>query len=93
MSGNGERRPRDDRYLRYRRLKIDRPHDYVLRVAMANGRLNTTDELMHSELSKVWRDIETDASVSAVVLTGMGDAFSAGGDFAMIENMMDDHNA
>ena len=45
---------------------------------------------MHGELGEIWRDIDADPSVSAAILQGDGRAFSAGGDFKMIEQMMED---
>ena len=42
------------------------------------------------ELVNIWRDIEADNDVSAVILTGGKKAFSAGGDFAIVERAMDD---
>lgn len=77
-------------YARYTKLAFDRPHPKVLRVAMANGRMNTTDATMHRELAEIWRDIDADPTVNAVILTGAGKVFSAGGDFAMIEDIMRD---
>src|SRR5712672_1615540 len=77
-------------YARYTRLKFDRPHAKVLRITMENGRMNTTDEALHAELGDIWRDVDRDASVNAVVLTGAGKVFSAGGDFAMIQQSIDD---
>jgi enoyl-CoA hydratase len=47
--------------------------------------MNTTDAALHAELADIWRDIDRDPSVNAVVLTGAGKVFSAGGDFAMIQ--------
>ena len=79
-----------DRYARYTRLKFDRPHARVLRVTMENGRMNSTDTAMHRELSEIWRDIDADPSVNAVILTGAGKVFSAGGDFNMIRDIMSD---
>ncbi|HYM30022.1 MAG TPA: enoyl-CoA hydratase/isomerase family protein [Candidatus Cybelea sp.] len=80
-----------DRYARYKRLQFDRPHPRVLRVTMNNpGRLNSADEHMHAELGTIWRDIDEDPSVNAAILTGAGKAFSAGGDFDMIQKIMDD---
>jgi enoyl-CoA hydratase len=79
-----------DPYARYTRLKFDRPHAKVLRITMENGRMNTTDEALHAELGDIWRDVDRDASVNAVVLTGAGKVFSAGGDFAMIQQNIDD---
>ena len=72
-----------DRYGRYRRLKFDRPHAKVLRITMENGRMNTTDEILHAELAEIWRDVDKDASVNAAIFTGAGNIFSAGGDFSI----------
>src|SRR5271168_2525863 len=79
-----------DPYARYTRLKFDRPHPKVLRITMENGRMNTTDAALHAELGDIWRDIDRDASVNAVVLTGAGKVFSAGGDFAIIQENIDE---
>src|SRR5438270_13305404 len=57
---------------------------------MDNGRMNTTDAAMHAELGDIWRDVDRDASVNAVILTGAGRVFSAGGDFAIIQENIDD---
>lgn len=79
-------------YAAFTRLALDRPHPRVLRVTMNRpDRLNAADEVMHRELAEIWRVIDTDPSVSAALLTGAGKAFSAGGDFEMIEGIMDDH--
>jgi enoyl-CoA hydratase len=43
-------------------------------------KLNAVDDVMHSELSTVFAAANDDARVRAVVLTGAGRAFSAGGD-------------
>jgi enoyl-CoA hydratase len=80
-----------DRYDHYKRLQFDRPHPHVLRVTMAReDKLNAADDIMHRELTGIWKDIDADADVSAVILTGAGKAFSAGGDFDMIERIIDD---
>src|SRR5690606_13505792 len=80
-----------DRYARYQRLEFDRPAARVLRIRMTNpGRLNAADETMHEELSRIWRDIDGDPQVSCAIITGAGEAFSAGGDFDMIERMQTD---
>ncbi len=70
-----------DRYSRYEYLKFDRPHPRVLRVTMTSPiKLNAMVPGLHRECSEVWADIEADKSVSVVILTGQGNAFSAGGD-------------
>jgi len=79
-----------DRYAGYTRLKFDRPHPKVLRITMDNGKMNSADRAMHAELSRIWRDIDSDLSVNAAVITGAGKVFSAGGDFGMIQQIMSD---
>jgi len=84
----------DNLYSRYQRLKFDAPADRVLRIRMSNpGKLNAADQRMHGELGQIWRDIDADPGVSAAVLTGEGDAFSAGGEMAMIDAIMNDFQA
>ena len=82
-----------DPYARYTRLKFDRPYEKVLRITMENGRMNTTDAALHAELGDIWRDVDRDASVNAVILTGARKVFSAGGDFAIIQENIDDFAA
>jgi enoyl-CoA hydratase len=82
----------ENRYAKYARLQFDWPQPRVLRVTMSNGKMNSADEKMHGELGMIWRDIDSDPGVSAVILTGAGNAFSAGGDFAMMERIIEDHD-
>lgn len=80
-----------DRYARYVRLKFERPADGVLRIVMSNpGKLNAADADMHRELAEIWRDVDADPDVRCAILTGEGTAFSAGGDFEMIQGIVDD---
>jgi len=53
-------------------------------------RLNAADAAMHGELADIWLDVDKDDDTNAVILTGAGRAFSAGGDFDMIEAVMED---
>src|SRR5665213_2476448 len=81
-----------DLYDGYRRLRFDRPHPRVLRVTIDNpGKKNSIDEVMHPEMVRVWHDISYDDSVAAVILTGAGDAFCAGGNFEMVQEMVENH--
>ena len=81
-----------DRYAAYQRLKFDTPADRILRITMdAPGRLNAADEIMHDELGRIWKDVQDDPGVSVAILRGAAEAFSAGGDFDMIENMIDNY--
>ena len=79
-----------DFYSNYQRLRFDRPHPRVLRVTISNpGKKNSIDEVMHPEMVRIWHDISRDESVAAVILTGAGDAFCAGGDFEMVQQMVE----
>jgi len=70
-----------DRYARYTRLKFDRPHPRVLRITLVSPlKMGAMDAAMHREVSEIWHDVNTDPSVSAIVITGEGRCFSAGGD-------------
>ncbi|MEQ8233324.1 MAG: enoyl-CoA hydratase/isomerase family protein [Gammaproteobacteria bacterium] len=82
------------RYAKYRVLDIDSPAERILRITFNKPEtLNSLDKDGHRELTYIWRDIDEDENVSAVILTGKGRAFSAGGDFGMIEEMIEDANA
>jgi enoyl-CoA hydratase len=79
------------RYECYSHLHLDRPHPRILRVTINQPeRLNAIDQPTHSELVEIWRDIDNDPDTSAVIVTGAGKAFSAGGDLAMASDLADD---
>lgn len=81
-----------ERYAKYKALDIDTPTPRVLRITFNKpDTLNSLDEDGHRELTYIWRDIDDDPNVSVAILTGKGRAFSSGGDFGMIEKMLDDH--
>lgn len=82
-----------DPYVGYTRLRLERPHPKVLRIVMDNGRMNSADHAMHSELARIWKDLDQDPTVNVAILTGAGKIFSAGGDFSMIKDLMNDSEA
>jgi enoyl-CoA hydratase len=55
--------------------------------------LNAANLRLHREMSEVWSVIDLDDTARASVVTGAGQAFSAGGDFGMIEEMLASHDA
>jgi len=51
---------------------------------------NATNPRMHQELVRVFPQIGRDPEAHVVVLTGEGDAFSAGGDLLALQGSLDD---
>lgn len=77
-----------DRYAAYDRLTFDRPAERVLRITFDRPEtFNSVDQETHTQITDIWRDIDRDREVNAVIVTGAGKAFSAGGDFGLIEDM------
>jgi enoyl-CoA hydratase len=62
-------------------LTLNRPKAY-----------NAADEALHGELAQIWRELDADPEVRAIVLTGSGGAFSAGGDLHLLERMIADRS-
>lgn len=80
-----------DVYAAYDHLGFDRPEPRILRITMSRpDKLNAADHGLHRQLATVWRTIDEDPTVSAVILRGAGRGFSAGGDFQLVEDMADD---
>jgi enoyl-CoA hydratase len=52
--------------------------------------LNSANEALHDALIKVWSHLAADPQARAVVITGAGRAFSAGGDFEHFVELWDD---
>jgi len=84
--------PDTARYARdFPSLQFLAPEPGILELVIANpGRLNAATEGMHRDLAQVWRSVDTDDAVRVVVVHGEGANFSSGGDFAMIERMIED---
>ncbi|MBA3742804.1 enoyl-CoA hydratase/isomerase family protein [Sporichthya sp.] len=79
-------------YPDYESLELDWPEPHVLRIMLSRGKMNSLDWQMHQDLGGIWKLIDADPEVSAVVIGGKGRAFSAGGDFDMVQKIIDDHD-
>lgn len=77
-------------YPNYASLKLDWPAERVLRVTMSRGKMNAMDYELHHDLAGIWRFVDADPQVGAVIITGAGKAFSAGGDFEMEKRITED---
>ncbi|MHA6802325.1 enoyl-CoA hydratase/isomerase family protein [Salinifilum ghardaiensis] len=79
-------------YADYEQLTFERREHGVLVITINRPeKYNAADEVMHSELARVWRDVSADPGTRVAVITGAGKAFSAGGDLDMVERMAGDH--
>ncbi|MES2481320.1 MAG: enoyl-CoA hydratase/isomerase family protein [Pseudomonadota bacterium] len=78
-------------YPEYQSLKLDWPAPRVLRVTISRGKMNALDFQLHQDLARIWRYINDDPQANAVILTGEGKAFSAGGDFEMEKRIIEDY--
>jgi enoyl-CoA hydratase/carnithine racemase len=72
--------------------EIDVRGDGPLRIITLNrpGDLNAVNEPLHTGLARLWPRLSEDRDARAAVLTGAGKAFSAGGDFAYLDELRRD---
>src|SRR5215813_12614333 len=75
-------------YNSYQHLLIDKKDGIALLTINRPESLNATNFRLHNELSRVWLDLAEDDEVRVAVITGAGRAFSAGGDFEVVEKSM-----
>jgi enoyl-CoA hydratase/carnithine racemase len=68
------------RYARYRRLKVETLGRIATVTLNRPEHRNAADPAMRAELNTIWLDLAEDKAVDAIVVTGAGQAFSAGGD-------------
>ena len=72
-------------YSSYEYLLIDIKDGVALVTINRPEHYNATNFELHNELSRIWRDMGDDDDVRVIVITGAGTAFSAGGDFDLIQ--------
>jgi enoyl-CoA hydratase len=79
-----------NRYAAYTRLTLEYPSQRILRLTFNRPETyNSVDAETHTQLTNIWRDINNDPDINAVIVTGAGKAFSAGGDFELIKSILD----
>src|SRR5258706_5526973 len=89
---HGHRGDRTMDWSSYEHLAFSYPSDGVLLIKFNRPeRFNAMNPTMHTEVSQVWLDVDRDPACRVAVITGAGRAFSAGGDFDMVEATLGDY--
>jgi enoyl-CoA hydratase/carnithine racemase len=72
--------------------EVDVRADGPLRIITLNrpDALNAVNDALHTGLARLWPRLSEDADARAVVLTGAGTAFCAGGDFGYLDELRRD---
>ena len=58
--------------------------------SIARTRVNAANPELHGEIARIWRELDAEPDVGAIVLTGAGSAFCAGGDLHLLDRMVGD---
>jgi len=82
-----------DPYAAYTCLRFERPAPHVLEIVLDGPNLNAVGPDAHRDLADVWLAVDRDPDVRVALLTGAGKAFSAGGSFELIEQIVEDYEA
>jgi enoyl-CoA hydratase len=67
-------------YISYQTLQIEKANKVATVTLNRPERLNAVNGVMHSELERFFGEVNSDSEINAIVLTGAGRAFCAGGD-------------
>ena len=80
-----------DAYAAYPGLNFDRPAAGVLRITLEGPGLNAVGPSLHRELADVWLTVDRDPDTRVALLRGAGQAFSAGGSFDLLGDIVNDY--
>jgi enoyl-CoA hydratase len=80
-----------ERYADFPHLTFDRPAAGVLQITLDGPGLNAVDHHVHRELADVGLAVDRDPDTAVALLRGAGKAFSAGGSFELLDQIIDDH--
>jgi enoyl-CoA hydratase len=77
-------------YEKYTRLKFAKDGP-ILTITLDHPPTNAIAGVLHEELSTIFREVNRDADVRAIIFTGAGDTFSAGGDINRMVERLEKH--
>src|ERR1700752_4132551 len=67
-------------YSDYEFLKVEVANRVATITINRPDSLNAVNNVVHHELEQIWIDVRADRDINAIILTGAGRAFCAGGD-------------
>ena len=67
-------------YSHYECIKVEKANKLAMVTLNRPDSLNAVNPQLHHELERIWVDLSEDADINAILLTGAGKAFCAGGD-------------
>ena len=82
-----------DPYAAYTSLRFERPAPHVLEIVLDGPNLNAVGPDAHRDLADVWLAVDRDPDTRVALLRGAGKAFSAGGSFELIDEIMGEDEA
>ena len=80
-----------DPYSAFTSLAFERPDTGILRIVLDAPGLNSVDATMHRHLADVWLTVDRDPDVRVAIIQGAGNAFSAGGSFELLDDLVSDY--
>jgi enoyl-CoA hydratase len=80
-------------YGHYEFIKVEKEGQLVTLTLNRPDSLNAIHSQLHRELENIWIDVARDMEVNAIILTGAGKAFSAGGDVKGMDSRSDPDEA
>ncbi|MFQ5898559.1 MAG: enoyl-CoA hydratase/isomerase family protein [Candidatus Methylomirabilia bacterium] len=81
------------RYSAYQMVEVKRDGTVLVLTLNRPEKLNAINATLHAELARIFGDVARDPEARAIVLTGAGRAFSAGGDVEWFQELQADPRA
>jgi enoyl-CoA hydratase len=82
-----------DHYADFPSLRCSYLEPGLLEIVLQSPGLNSVGPRMHRDLADIWPAIDKDPKAAVVLVRGEGKAFSAGGNFDLLAEMMDSYES